>query len=444
MARKAKKLLSNDREVKAARPPAPKAWTGENRKTYNVAEYRVAGAPNLLLRVAPDSRKRWSYRFKRPRTDKWSYYAVGEYPAVGLADARKEAVRLRRMVIDGEDPIDARDGRGATPTFAKLGAEYIQRHAKAKKRSWQEDERILTKNVNPKLGDVRADLVTSDDVRRLLDAIEDRGAPVMANRTLAVVRKVYNWARADGRLRMENPAARMGLRGNEKPRTRALSDDELRGFWAALDGHGFDDVTADALRFQLLTVARVDEVCGMTRDELSLQGLRLVWTVPAERAKKDADIMRPLPRLAVAIIRNRLDGADSDYVFASPFGDDAPLDEQSPARAIRRAEKRGLVPPDFHTHDLRRTATTNCVKLRIGEHITRRLLGHATRRTDTLGRHYDQHDYLPEMFQALRLWERRLLQITALREAPPKNDMELPAAGKPTPTRRRKGQRRRA
>jgi integrase len=347
MARRAGRLLKNDREVKAAKPPAPKPFTRGNRKTYDVAEYRIEGAANLILRVAPDSRRRWLFRFKRVKTGKWSKIPIGDYPAYGLGDARKEAIRLQRMVIDGLDPIDERDGNGEVPTLKALGAEYIQRWAKPKKRSWAEDGRQLARNVYPTLGDYRADLVTRDDVRKLLDAIEDRGAPIAANRTLALVRKVYNWAIANGRLpeRHINPAAKMQMRGSEEARERTLSDGELRELWVALDGHGFDDITADALRLQLVLGARIAEICGMTRGELALQGGRLIWTVPKTRAKKNADIVRPLTPLAIAIIRNRLNAADSQYVFASPFIDDAPLGPQVPTRAIERASSKGLVPP---------------------------------------------------------------------------------------------------
>jgi integrase len=418
MPRKAGKLLKNDREVKAAKPPKPKASRTANAKEYAVAEYRIEGATNLILRVAPSGRRGWMYRFRRPRTGKWAKLAIGEYPAVGLADARKEATRLLRMVIDGEDPIDARHGRGAIPTFAELGAEYIIRHAKPKKRSWKEDERQLKKNVYPTLGDIRADLVTRDDVRKLLDAIEDRGAPVAANRTLAVVRKVYNWANSAGRLDVVNPAAKMGLRGKEEAAERTLSEAEIREFWQALDDAvGFDDVTADALRFQLIMGARVSEITGMRKTDLSLEGGRLIWRVPRQRAKKDKYIVRPLPPMAVAIVRNRIEAADTKYVFASPFDDDAPLGAKVPTRAIERAEKLGLVPPDFSSHDLRRTCATMWAKLGIPEQISRKLLGHAAKRTDTLGRHYDQYEYRVEMLQALRRWERRLVQITTPRDA---------------------------
>jgi integrase len=253
-------------------------------------------------------------------------------------------------------------------------------------------------------------------VRRLLDAIEDRGAPIAANRTLALVRKLYNWAIAGGHLPEShiNPASKMQMRGAEEPRERTLSDGELREFWAALDeANGFDDVTADALRLQLVLGARIAEICGMRRGEIRLGAGRMVWTVPRQRTKKNADIVRPLGPLALAIVRNRLDASDSEYLFPSRFDDDVPFGAKVPTRAIERAQALGLVPPGFSSHDLRRTASTNWRKLGIGENVARKLLGHAAKRTDVLGRHYDAHTYIPEMMRALRLWERRLMQIVA-------------------------------
>jgi integrase len=80
----------------------------------------------------------------------------------------------------------------------------------------------------------------------------DRGAPIGANRTLALLRKLFNWASAEGYLQSPNPAAGVPIRAKESARRRVLSEGELRSFWRALDGLGFDEVTADALRLELL------------------------------------------------------------------------------------------------------------------------------------------------------------------------------------------------
>jgi Arm DNA-binding domain len=91
MPKKSEALLSTDREVASAmRPPAGRL----------VAEYRVAGTPNLVLRVTASGHRAWCYWLKRPKTGRWSKYSIGPYPTVKLARAREEAVRLRLSVID--------------------------------------------------------------------------------------------------------------------------------------------------------------------------------------------------------------------------------------------------------------------------------------------------------------------------------------------------------
>ena len=76
--------------------------------------------------------------------------------------------------------------------------------------------------------------LTRRDVRDLIEAIADRGAPIMANRTLALVRKMLNfgierdWIDA-------NPAALLKKPGVEHSRDRVLTADEIRQLWPAFD-----------------------------------------------------------------------------------------------------------------------------------------------------------------------------------------------------------------
>lgn len=72
--------------------------------------------------------------------------------------------------------------------------EYLEKHAKPNKRSWEEDQRILYKDVLSSWGNRKAKDITRRDVIQLLDKIKERGAPIIANRTLACVRRMFNFA----------------------------------------------------------------------------------------------------------------------------------------------------------------------------------------------------------------------------------------------------------
>ncbi|MEZ0300948.1 MAG: Arm DNA-binding domain-containing protein, partial [Hyphomicrobiaceae bacterium] len=111
MPRRSRALISTDRQVAGAKPPA----SGKI-----CSEYRIAGSPNLVLRVTASGYRSWTYWLKRPRTGRWQKFNVGPYPAVGLARARDEAVRLRRSVLDGVDPFDTRSAGCGVPTLRTL------------------------------------------------------------------------------------------------------------------------------------------------------------------------------------------------------------------------------------------------------------------------------------------------------------------------------------
>jgi integrase len=330
---------------------------------------------------------------------------------------------------------------GTALTVLALGEAYIKRHAKPKKRSWLDDQRKLIREVYPQLGHTHADQVTKPDLVGLLNRIHDRGAPIQANRTLALLRKLFNWAVAEGYL-SASPALGIPSRAKEQARTRTLTPAELATFWRSLEQ--FEPVTADALRLQLLLGARVSEITGMARVELVLDVREPVWTLPKARSKAGRDVPRPLPPLALSIVRRRLAASGaSPYVFASPADPSRPFTARAPSNAMRRAGEAGRILPlpskagakgnsrpltaveravfwranGFTPHDLRRTCRTYLAKLGVGETVAKKILGHAPPRTDVTASVYDQHTYLPEMRRALELWERLLLATVEGRDS---------------------------
>ena len=130
---------------------------------------------------------------------------LGRFPTLGLAAAREKATDALREVGKGEDPGQRKIEERRAETFAELAREYIERHA-SKKRSGREDIRLLNGSPHKKktgkrparaaghaVGDRRIKDIKRRDVRELLDEIAAR-APIMANRTLALVRKMFNFA----------------------------------------------------------------------------------------------------------------------------------------------------------------------------------------------------------------------------------------------------------
>ncbi len=401
MAKRSQALIGTDRECAAVALPPPGRL---------VAEYRIKNCPGLVLRVTGKGRRSWVLWLKQLATGKWRKLLLGAYPAVTLAKARAAALRHKADAISGVDPFAARSASKGVLNVRELGDLFIRRYARPQKRTWRDDQRQLEHDIYPTLGDWRCDHVKKTDLVRVLDRIADRGAGVQANRTRALVSKLFAWAVSEGYLD-QSPATRIAARVKETPRARALDEGEIVVFWNWLEQSTIDIATRDVLRLLLLLGARVSEVTGMQRDELVFNGPGVLWTLPAPRAKANSDILRPLAPMARRIVERRLNATNSPFVFASPTDPSKPLLRYAPLQAIRRAAERGLVPAGFTVHDLRRTLVTQLAALGVPEQVMRKLLGHRASRDDITASVYNRHNYLVEMHHALARWERRLTQM---------------------------------
>ena len=147
---------------------------------------------------------------------------LGRYPALGLAEARRKARSILELVAEGKDPRQeiarqrAAEERRRAETFEQVADLFIARHAS--QRRWPEFERVLRRDVIPAWKHRPISDIGRRDVTALLDGIIDRGAPVQANRTLVVVRKLFNWA-LDRGLIEQTPIARLSMPTKERPAT---------------------------------------------------------------------------------------------------------------------------------------------------------------------------------------------------------------------------------
>src|SRR6516164_5332325 len=214
------------------------------------------------VRVSPRGKAWvWVYRHQdRPRR-----MTLGSYPAMGLADARIKLAEARKLLERGIDPGDVavhqRKAERIAETVSELAEAYLEKWARPRKRSADEDERQLRKDVIPAWGRRKAKDITRRDVIALLDNIVDRGSPIAANRTLAVIRRMFGWALSRDII-SASPCVAVKAPAKERRRDRVLSAEEIATFWRALDHpeFGMSPAIRLALKLQLATAQRKGEV----------------------------------------------------------------------------------------------------------------------------------------------------------------------------------------
>jgi len=325
--------------------------------------------------------------------------SLGTYPALSLAKARKLAYEDIAKLTLGQK-VNTDTGRR---TFSDLANSFMLKHPKQaslKSRTVAEYQRILAADLQPRWGNLELASITRGDVNELLDEIAfERDSPVMANRTLALISVMFNFA-LDAEWIDANPCSRMKKRIVEKSRERYLDHDEIRALLGELANQ--PDRTAAVYRLILLTGQRGGEVRQMRWSQI--QGD--LWVIPSGVTKNKREHRVPLSEPALAILaqlRAMQDG-DLDCVF--------PLLVGGALSWMRKATLQIQAAVGFHftPHDLRRTCATNLSELGIDDTIIARILNHSWVDKNVTAV-YNRFPKIPEMRRALERWGARLEQI---------------------------------
>jgi integrase len=360
----------------------------------------------LGLRIFPSGVKTFIFMFRI--NGKQKLWTIGKYPMVRLAEARSIMAQGVEQIHLGIDPAqkkkEQRVAYKAAHSVADLVDEYIEKHAKAKKKSWQEDERILNREVVSIWGNRKANEIKRRDIVLLLDEIVDRGSPVTANRTLAAVRKMFNFAISRSILDT-SPCVQIEKPAKEKPRERVLDEKEIKIFWKNLDKADMTTGIKWALKLLLITGQRRVEVSTAEWSEVDLTGGW--WTIPGEKTKNGMLHRVPLTTTALTVL-NQIMGisGESDFLFPAP-NKNKPITERSVSRAVRNNEAVFKL-DHFTPHDLRRTAYTFMKQLRIHGDIVSKVFNHIEKGVRGV---YDKHTYDEEKQGAMRKWNRKLESI---------------------------------
>jgi integrase len=165
----------------------------------------------------------------------------------------------------------------------------------------------------------------------------------------------------------------------------------------------------------------------MCDEELDLNDMAPVWTIPGERSKNGQSSRVPLSPAAVRLIQEAqqlrpprvghnggppLKQLERHPVFVGGKEDKA-MDAHAPTKALGRARPAiGL--EDFRIHDLRRTAASRMAEMGISPHTISLVLNHVSARKGTItGKVYVQYSYDREKREALDAWGARLERIVA-------------------------------
>ena len=329
----------------------------------------------LYVRVFPNGNKSYVVRYYAEGGAKKNF-TLGSCDSMTLVDARERARdHLVSLDMRGVDPsVQAAEER-AIPTFGDFADRFIAEHA-GSLRSAYELERLINRHLRPRWGKLRLTQIGHDEV---LAVRKDLSAtPYEANRARDVVQTMFNRALAWGVIppTTRNPATQVP-RFREQPRSRVLSEDEVRTLTAAMD-----EINSPHVRvlFQLLIEVplRKNEAMRVRWDGVDLER-RTLWVESNADNKRSSP--QPLTESMCALLGTLERFPGCPWVFPNRERSGPVRDIDSRWAEVK--ERAGIA--DVRLHDLRRTIATDYARMGATEYQIQRALGHST---TIAARHY--------------------------------------------------------
>jgi integrase len=315
------------------------------------ASGRYADGGGLYLVVDPSGAKRWVLRtvVRGKRSD----IGLGGLTWVSLAEAREQALQLRKIARFGGDPLAERRRSQGIPTFAEIANQLHE----SKRPEWRNDKHAaqwistLQTYAFPKIGQRRVNEMDTEAVLSVLRPIWTE-KPETASRVRQRLEAVLDYGAAIGKRQGDNPAR---WRGHLDHLLAKPSKVKAVEHHAALDWHQLPDFMAElrtrdgvgvkALAFTILTVARSGEVRGMRWSEVDLE--TGVWTVPGTRMKAGREHRVSLTTAALDLLG--APGQRGELVFSSAKRPGAPLSDMTLAAVLKRMGRADLTVHGFRS-----------------------------------------------------------------------------------------------
>jgi integrase len=306
---------------------------------------------------------------------------LGPYPQLSLQEARKKASAVKYEEPEAK-PLSFNE---AVDRFVKLHCEQKNRPSTAKG-----TERLLRKHF----GHLRS---LNCGKRKILDVLDQLAVetPGEANHAFVAARTFFRWC--ERRDYCANSMRTLQMPCPRKRRKRILNDDELRAVWKAAGEMESD--FGEIVRLLMLTGQRRGEIGGL-RDTYYSHNRQTVC-LPGELTKNRQEHTFPVGPMASAMIAKRLTQERTNELLFPARGSALPFSGWSKCK--KALDKLVNIPP-WTLHDLRRTFRTNLGRLKVRPDIAERLVNHITARTE-MEETYDLYTYLPEMREAMLMWE---------------------------------------
>lgn len=247
--------------------------------------FKLTDGEGMHLLINPNGSKYWrlQYRFG----GKQKMLALGVYPTVTLADARKRREIAKKLVSDGIDPAEKKkedkiEQSGST-SFESVARDW---HAScSKKWSSSHSERVLKSladNLFPSIGKSKISDLKTRDLLAPIKVVEASKryevAARLQQRTTAIMRYAVQSGLIDYNPAQEMAGAIAVAKREHRP---ALDFERIPELLDRIESFKGRKLTKLAVKLTLMVFIRSSELRFARWSEIDFE--RAMWTIPAER-----------------------------------------------------------------------------------------------------------------------------------------------------------------
>jgi integrase len=356
--------------------------------------FKLFDGHGLYLLVRPTGAKLWQIAYRQEK--KAQTKSLGAYPLISLADARAQREAFRLQLKSG--PIVKEIAKTVKNETIKTACEAFWSGRQDLSPSYRMNATNgLAKYIYPKLGDKPIRTVDRTQVLEALKVMESAGRLVYVRRVRMWLGQVFDWA-IENELADTNPCSAINpKKAFAKAKVKsfpALKLPQVKDFMARLELEGLVQ-SAQACRLLALMVCRTKELrfCELTDRDGDLV------RVPADRMKKELDLLVPLSTQAQAIWDNMVARSrGSKYLFPNDRRLDRPMSENAVLYLMGRMGYGGLM----CGHGWRTVFSTWANEAGFNGDAIERQLAHVP--GDKTRGIYNQAEYLPERKVMMQAW----------------------------------------
>lgn len=379
--------------------------------------YKKSDSNGLYLLVKPNGTKLWRYDYSLFGSRKT--LAIGAYPMVSLAEARKARDEAKSAIASNVDPVNQKRqlkfeaAEVAANTFGKIAEEFLQKMQRdgRSEQTMIKNHWMLRELASPLTERPIAE-IRPKEILAILRKLEDSGRIESASATRAAIGRVFRFAIALDIVDTDPTYALRGALTTHKPEHFAAITDpvEVGGLVRAVKASDGWPTLRAVLLMQMYCFARPGETRTMMWSELDLR--KRVWSIPAEKTKMRRPLDVPLSRQAIEVIESvRVYSGTMPCVFRSMMSGKMFLSENSMNSALRRM---GFTKEQHTAHGFRSTASTLLNESRRfrGEVIEAQL---AHKDKDVVRAIYNRANYWDERVTMMQWWADYLDELGASR-----------------------------